>query len=491
MREIERIRSLRDGVRGFFDDFQNGLMRGDSFGKALGNAILNALMRSLDNALANIFDQITNSIVAAVTGGAGGGAAGGGAGIIGDVVGSVLGSFKDGKGGGLGAVIGYANDNYAPGAVTRAPLADIGSGAAYSVANATNFIRQYASAIGINPTTALTVARSEGLGEGIWQANYVKNGFREPSFGPYQLLKGGPGTGFPGGLGNDFQRQTGLDPANPANWQQSTMFALDHAKEKGWGAWYGAKAAGVTGFDGIDRSATKAEGALDKLATGSTKLGTATDGLAGSTKDASDGLNDLGGGLSKMGSMLSQFPAAPAGGGGLLGGLLGGGMPSFSFMSAISPAAAAVVASGGMTGLFDVGGYTGDGGKLETAGIVHKGEYVFDADSVRLAGGPVALDGLRRSLRGYAEGGFVTGGHPVPRMPANGNRMGLVVNQNTFNNYGADVDVRSEARVESDGSLSIDTIIDRVVAEKLGTRGTASNNTLRKGFGAQQALKRR
>ncbi|WP_421565907.1 tape measure protein [Ochrobactrum sp. EDr1-4] len=56
---------------------------------------------------------------------------------------------------------------------------------------------------------------------------------------------------------------------------------------------------------------------------------------------------------------------------------------------------------------FDKGGYTGNGGKHEPAGVVHKGEYVFDQDAVRAAGGPAALEAMRRGLKGYANGGYV------------------------------------------------------------------------------------
>lgn len=66
-------------------------------------------------------------------------------------------------------------------------------------------------------------------------------------------------------------------------------------------------------------------------------------------------------------------------------------------------------------GLFDKGGYTGSGGKYDPAGVVHKGEYVFDQNSVRAAGGPAALDAMRRGLRGYASGGLV-GPASIPRL---------------------------------------------------------------------------
>jgi len=53
------------------------------------------------------------------------------------------------------------------------------------------------------------------------------------------------------------------------------------------------------------------------------------------------------------------------------------------------------------------GGYTGDGGKYEPAGIVHRGEYVINAASTRKLG----LAYLSR-LNGYANGGFVGPGSP-------------------------------------------------------------------------------
>lgn len=56
------------------------------------------------------------------------------------------------------------------------------------------------------------------------------------------------------------------------------------------------------------------------------------------------------------------------------------------------------------------GGYTGDGGKYEPAGVVHKGEYVTPQNVMRNpAATPhiAALESMR--TKGYADGGFVTG----------------------------------------------------------------------------------
>lgn len=61
---------------------------------------------------------------------------------------------------------------------------------------------------------------------------------------------------------------------------------------------------------------------------------------------------------------------------------------------------------GGLLG-FAGGGYTGDGPKLEPAGVVHRGEYVFSKASVNRLG-VANLEGLHRSaLQGYSGGGAV------------------------------------------------------------------------------------
>lgn len=56
------------------------------------------------------------------------------------------------------------------------------------------------------------------------------------------------------------------------------------------------------------------------------------------------------------------------------------------------------------------GGYTGDGGKYEPAGVVHKGEYVTPQNVMRNPAATPhiqALESMR--TKGYADGGFVTG----------------------------------------------------------------------------------
>lgn len=61
-------------------------------------------------------------------------------------------------------------------------------------------------------------------------------------------------------------------------------------------------------------------------------------------------------------------------------------------------------------GSFATGGYTGDGRSDQVAGVVHAGEYVFDAGATARIG-VRALEAMRRGLPGYASGGYVS---PVP-----------------------------------------------------------------------------
>jgi hypothetical protein len=116
------------------------------------------------------------------------------------------------------------------------------------------YIRRAALARGIDPDTAVRVARSEGLAPGVWQARGMLSYGRERSYGPFQLHVAPQG--HRGGMGNDMIAQTGLDPSNPANWQAGIDFALNGAARNGWGAWYGAKKIGVTGMMGINGGRT-------------------------------------------------------------------------------------------------------------------------------------------------------------------------------------------------------------------------------------------
>lgn len=132
---------------------------------------------------------------------------------------------------------------------------------------------------------------------------------------------------------------------------------------------------------------------------------------------------------------------------------------------------------------FASGGWTGAGGKYEPAGIVHRGEYVFDADSTRAAGGPDVLDAMRRGLRGYADGGFVEGVTPWRRAGNDntGNGASRLNVQNNVYNSVSGARARTETRQNADGGLSIDTFVDQVeeqLASRIAGGGSAMNQAV-------------
>ena len=92
----------------------------------------------------------------------------------------------------------------------------------------------------IDPNIAIKVAQSEGLG------NFSGDGGK--SGGAFQLYTGG-------GYGNDFQKETGLDPLDPKNEAATIDYALKRASTEGWGAFHGAANTGINQWDGIVHAA--------------------------------------------------------------------------------------------------------------------------------------------------------------------------------------------------------------------------------------------
>ena len=106
------------------------------------------------------------------------------------------------------------------------------------------YITDSAKARGIDPAVALKVWGHEG------HAGYVGDG--NSSFGPFQLHYGGINPKMPhAGMGDDFTKATGLDARDHSTIRQQVDFALNHVRRHGWGAWMGAKAEGIHGFQGV------------------------------------------------------------------------------------------------------------------------------------------------------------------------------------------------------------------------------------------------
>lgn len=114
-----------------------------------------------------------------------------------------------------------------------------------------NYIRMAAMQRGIDPNVAVRVAMTEG---GVTEPAARGTFATGSSWWPFQLHYGGPGYEYLGtvaGMGNSFTRDTGFAPGDPAAWRASVDYALDHAARRGWGAWYGAAAAGIGDWEGI------------------------------------------------------------------------------------------------------------------------------------------------------------------------------------------------------------------------------------------------
>jgi hypothetical protein len=97
-------------------------------------------------------------------------------------------------------------------------------------------IREAAVRYGHDPDTAVKVAQSEGLG------TFLGDGGKSGS--AFQLYTGG-------GLGNEFQKETGLSPLDPKNEPAAIDWAMRNLDRTGWSPYHGAKKVGVGSRDGI------------------------------------------------------------------------------------------------------------------------------------------------------------------------------------------------------------------------------------------------
>jgi len=177
------------------------------------------------------------------------------------------------------------------------------------------YIRETAKKYGIDPEVALKVARSEGLSS-FRSGVRTKTGKEEPSWGAFQLYTGG-------GLGNQFQKETGLDPSDPANEKATIDYALKTAAKVGWGPWHGAKNTGIGQFEGIgganpEKTAATAAGAAPVSEGGPVVTEAAADASqtasGGAAGDYLDKLkNPKSGAAAGLGEAISGFGQAVTG----------------------------------------------------------------------------------------------------------------------------------------------------------------------------------
>lgn len=119
---------------------------------------------------------------------------------------------------------------------------------------------------------------------------------------------------------------------------------------------------------------------------------------------------------------------------------------------------------------FDGGGFTGAGGKYEPAGIVHKGEYVFDQDAVRRIG----VKNLERLQRGYADGGYVGMAQPTSSV-SNARAGGVYVDARSYPTFSPGMSGADMAQIRSMlAAQSRETTANTIDAIRSGQRATST-----------------
>ena len=108
------------------------------------------------------------------------------------------------------------------------------------------------------------------------------------------------------------------------------------------------------------------------------------------------------------------------------------------------------------------GGYTGDGGKYQPAGIVHAGEFVMTKEATSRIG----VGNLYRMMRGYADGGLV-GSAPM----AGGANGGGNVTINVKNEAGADGYQATATARKNETGYDIDILVRKALTNDLRSNG--------------------
>lgn len=134
------------------------------------------------------------------------------------------------------------------------------------------------------------------------------------------------------------------------------------------------------------------------------------------------------------------------------------------------------------------GGYTGDGGKYELAGLVHKGEGVLNQEEINALGGEQGFNRLRQALQGpgHSLGGMA--GRPAlpPAVQGGGQwRPGIVINNNV---PGIEFDERMS---DDQLFLEVDRRIERRVPKVIAREQANPNSRLSRQQAASLAVSRK
>ncbi len=396
---------LSDLTQSFLSEFSSGILTGGkSIGESFADAVKNAAASAMQKSLDSLFEQIGGALASALLGGGG-------------------------KSGGIAAVASSAATTFAApvGAVTRSALPAVGN------------IGMYAKAI-----QAIESSGNYGaLGP------VTRNGDR--AYGAYQVMGNNIGPWSEAALGRRLSASEFLG-------DKSAQDAIFNHRFGGYVGKFGPSGAAQAWFGGPGSVGKGGMGADILGTTGNSYVAKFNTQIAKMGETAAGAVNGLGGFNSGLAAITQNMGAA-------------GGLGGSSWLSLITGAgfggSAQLAASGGI-GLFAKGGFTGTGGKYTPAGIVHKGEYVFDAASVSRIGVPT----LER-LRGYANGGYV-GAPRAPRL----NGRGMAANNN------AQPGILQVQISGASGDEHIRTLVKQGVGEGLSQY---NENQRRGGFGTMQS----
>ena len=118
-----------------------------------------------------------------------------------------------------------------------------------SIRNVSQYIYSRAKALGVNPNTALGIARFEGLNPNtLGSSTFGNKDARGYSYGPFQLFSGSadPNTIAKGGMAYEFMQKYGEKPS-ASNWKQQVDFSIERMAKSGYGPWYSVRDQGGLG----------------------------------------------------------------------------------------------------------------------------------------------------------------------------------------------------------------------------------------------------
>ncbi len=490
--EKNAIDFARSTAKDFLGGFADVLVEG---GEDMGENLVKALVGSAQRALDKILDSLLDSLVNSLIGGMGGGAGGGGGGILGNALSSLLGGGGGGGGGNFGTAGGFASMLNNGSAAVATNVAGNGVNTAMSLlgtsentAGGLAAINAYLQKGGVDLNAASNAWCAAFVNSSLKQIGVEGSGSNMASsflnwgqkVDPSGVMAGDVLVrGIPGQTGGHVGLATG------ASRMSGGVNQLEMISGNTGGAGLGT---GGVGKDWVSsqtyelRRATEGmTKSVEDMTAGATKSALSLMGLSGVSNQTVNSLSGLMGGFQNFASSMQSFMASASGGGsswfqGLMGSF-GGAGGALNFMSGISPGATAAIlgAGGGFVGLFHEGNL---GGSSRSRHFPSMEPW---ADAVRLHKGNMFGAGEYPAVLKKGEPVF-----PNVEAAAKFGGSKMLVNVNNF----AGVKVRTEEKQTSEG-ITLEVMLDRMVASAMDTRGSAANNTLRNKFGINERLRAR